>query len=122
MITLTSSVAVPNIQRIELEYWAFDDRVSTAYLRFVVRSSAANGRAKSFSVIVRNGISDCLRINPNAAAWDDTVNVDAVSTPSGYDTLEAAATGASRSARKRSLEQAALSLGVIHAGLSGTVS
>ncbi len=122
MIALTTPVAIPNITRIELLGVSFVDDASIAVVRIAVRSAPAGNRVREIELTVRNGVSLGLAVNATPRHWNDSVETGPVTTPTGYDTLEAAYSGGTKPARKRAVESALLTLGVIGASLAGTVS
>ena len=134
MITLTTPVPIPNLTRSRVIAVILDDPQSTASVQVTI--GAGGGRnLPTVSLAIRNtqlvgGVpvagttSDGLAVNgaPTSLVGDLLERV-AVTTPTGYDTIEAAyRSGGNKNAAFRAVEQALLTLGIFGSGLGGSVS
>jgi hypothetical protein len=124
MISLATPITQQNATRLELLRLALYDDVSIARVTLGLRSPPAGNRILLFELTIRNGLCDVLQAKAAPSTWNDIAEVvsNALTAASGYDTIEAAYNGGSKAARKRAVETALLSLGVIHANLTGDVS
>lgn len=134
MITLTTPIPVPNGTRIRAEHAQFIEDANSidempsetgpiALVKLRVMSSPANNRSKLFRLVIRNGLCDGIRKSTTATAFDGDVEMFAITSATAYDQIEAAYRGAGgRAAALKAVETALLTLGIIDATLTGTVS
>jgi hypothetical protein len=118
MITLTTPIVIPNVNRIRVTEVLFFDRSESArvYLSFL----AAGGRSLDTHVNVTNAGAMCLDANAAAVGFDDFLSRELREMTGAYDAIEAAyRSGATRAAAKRNVAQKLLDLGILGASLAG---
>jgi hypothetical protein len=114
MLTLTTAIAIPNIQKIHVDAVQLDGVASQA----LVTCTVQGGGGIAYRVVtlgVRDGVSDGLRQKVSPVGYFDLVEMFSVATPTGFTDLVAAYTGGIN-ARNKAAESALLAAGLLPAG------
>jgi hypothetical protein len=114
MLTLTTPVAVPNIQKIHVDAVQLDVNANLG----LVTCTVQGGGGLVYRVItlgIRDGQSDGIRAKASPVGFTDIVEVFSVATPTGFTDLVTAYTGGI-TARNKAAEAALLATGCLPAG------
>jgi hypothetical protein len=114
MLTLTTAIAVANIQKIHVDAVQLDGVALVATVTCTVQGSAS----RVYSVVsiqVRDGVSQGIRATVTPLGYQDMVEVFSASTPTAFSDLVTAYSGAIV-ARNKAAESALLAAGLLPAG------
>jgi hypothetical protein len=114
MLTLTSAISVPNVQKIHVDAVSLDGNANVG----TVTCSVQGTGGIIYSVValqVRDGISQGLRATVAPLGYTDRVEVFSTSTATGFTDLVTAYTG-NITTRNKAAESALLAAGLLPAG------
>lgn len=115
MLTLTTPVTIPNLQKIHVDAVQFDGNANVATVSCSVQGSGGVIYAIA-TITVRDGQSQGLRATVAPLGYQDRVELFTTSTPTGFTDLVTASTGAI-TARLKGAESALLSAGLLPPGV-----
>lgn len=114
MLTLTTPVTIPNLQKIHVDAVLLDGNALVGTVACSVQGSG--GVVYSVvNITVRDGISQGIRATVSPVGFTDRVELFSTSTPTAFTDLVAAYTGAI-TARNKAAETALLTAGLLPAG------
>lgn len=128
MLNFTTPVNVENIQKSKLKRPLVDDDSKTLFVNCEVLGTGNvvyNGKGATdgaYLLIVRNGVSKGIQVNPTPTGYLDKIEGVDVESPTAYDTAVAAyhGGGVSEGAKLKALETELKTLGILN--FIGTVS
>jgi hypothetical protein len=119
MITLTSNISIPNINRIRVKKVAFDQDATTAFIDVLALMVGGNTYSP-YQIQIANGSSVGLRANAAPTGATDELQLFSLTTATGYTTVFNAYNGnGSNAVKNQAVETALISLGAVP---TGTVS
>jgi hypothetical protein len=114
MLTLTTAITIPNIQRVHVDAVLLDGNTSVA----TVSCSVLGTGSLTYSIVtlyVRDGTSQGLRATAAPVGYNDRVEIFSVATPTAFTDLVAAYTG-NITVRNKAAESVLLAAGLLPPG------
>jgi len=115
MLTLTTPVSVPNIQKVHVDAVQLDGNTNIGLVTCTVQGGGGLVYGV-FQLTVKNGTSQGLRASVSPLGYMDRIELFAVSTATGFTDLDTAYAGANANAKNRNAETALLAAGLLPAG------
>lgn len=119
MNQLTTPINIPNIQKMRVMRVAPDADANSISVRVEVQSTGGLAYPtpnNKYDLTVVNGTSIGIRANGSSVGSTDRVELFALSTPAGFDSVLAAYAGATIAIRDSAVETALVALGLMPPG------
>lgn len=115
MLTLTSAISVPNIQKIHVDAVQLDGNANVGTVTCSIQGGGATIYAV-YQLAVRDGNSQGIRATVAPLGYQDRTEMFTASTPTGFTDLVTAYTGANITTKNRNAESALQAAGLLPAG------